>query len=83
MKPGTTTSGDRLLGHIGLFTIGLLSVAADRVAKDTRAARSSLAGRVAHRAIAAIAFGGVIVDRLFGPHASSGRLIVRREGRGK
>jgi hypothetical protein len=79
MKRRTTTASERVLGSIGLFAIGALAVAVDRIESDARFSRSSLGGLAAQATIAAIRFGGRIVDRVCRRPDSRIGLVVRRE----
>jgi hypothetical protein len=63
--------------------IGVVAVAVERLDKDARAGRSSVAGRLARTAIAAVAAAGWIVDRLSATRPLHNRLIAQREGSGK
>jgi hypothetical protein len=81
MKRYAMASSERMLGYIGLFAIGALAVAVDRIERDATSGRSTIAGRAAHAGIAAIGFVGSIVDRVFrSPDCHSGLVAHRESG---
>ena len=75
------TLAERMLGYIGLFTIGVVAVAVERLDTDALAGRSSVAGRVARAAIAGVACAGWIGDRLSAARAEHDPFVAHREGR--
>lgn len=76
------TAAGRVLGDIGLFTIGVVAVAVERLDKDARLGRSSVAGRLARAAIASVAGAGWIIDRLSAARKLHDPLVARRQGSG-
>ena len=76
----TISASDRVLGHLGLFAMGVVAVAVARLETDARAGRASVAGRAARVAIAAMAFCGAIVDRLSDAPVDRGSLVGHRGG---
>lgn len=75
-----TSRAERMIGVCGLFLIGLVGVAADRIAKDEAAGRRRTAGGYAALAvIGCIASVGRLIDWLTGAHDGGHRAACARE----